>query len=163
MGWAWGTDQTSARFLSMTYAEPQVTPGQGVDRPKGRAVLHPNWSWDQYVGVQLICQLWICWTHLRSCGTFGDVVGHVDHVFHSGHVKDSGFSPNPYSSHFYSLIYSSYFSSCMHLQSASVCCDVVCCDCIVSQDVNLLPQLFPETEVWVYQFLTILYSLLLLF
>src|SRR5882724_3149676 len=36
-------------------------------------------------------------------------------------VKDSGFSPNPYSSH---------FLLCEYLQSAGVCCDF--CDCIFS-------------------------------
>src|SRR5882724_7508819 len=44
-------------------------------------------------------------------------------------VKDPGFSPSPYSSHFlFFSIYSSYFHSCMHLQPASVCCD--CCDVV---------------------------------
>jgi len=53
-----------------------------------------------------------------------------------GSVKDSGFSSNPYSSHFlFCSIILLIFHSCMHLQSASVCC-VCCdyCDCIVSQE-----------------------------
>jgi len=51
----------------------------------------------------------------------------------SGSVKDSGFSSNPYSSHFlFSQFILLIFYSCKHLQSAGVCCDS--CDCTFSQE-----------------------------
>jgi len=135
-------------------------------------------------------------------------------------VKDSGSGPNPYSSHFYLLIYSSYFiHACICSQPVFVvtfvmlwllwcvtvvmlwllwcvtvvmlwllwccdCCDVVtvvmltvvmcdCCDVVTvvmlwllmlwlysSQEVTLWPQLFPETEGMIYQFFTVLDTLI---